>query len=112
MRPLPPQSELSQLLRGARERSGLKIARIAADAEVSVQALQHWEAGRVREPPLRPILRLARVLGIPLEELEAAALASQAGEVRDAEIAAGRARAEALGGGPPREEPRGASGDT
>jgi transcriptional regulator with XRE-family HTH domain len=84
-------SPLSQLLLRAREQSGLKIARVAADADVSVQGLQHWETGRVKEPPLRGVLRVARVLGVSLEELEAAAL----GATAPAERAPGSARSRA-----------------
>lgn len=103
---------LGKLLRERRKGDPRSLTKLGAAADVETGTIKHWESGYVKEPPLRGVLRLARELGIPLEELEAAALASQAGGVRDAEVAAGRARAEALGGEPRRGERREAPGDT
>ncbi|RNI20717.1 helix-turn-helix domain-containing protein [Flexivirga caeni] len=64
---------IGQLLRRARERSGLSLRQAAAEAGMGKTQLAAWERDEVDSPELGNLLRLAAVLGIDATEACAAA---------------------------------------
>lgn len=66
--PTPP---FAQLIRQAREAKGLSRPALARKIGVSHQAVEFWETGRVRRPSFENLVRLARELEIPLEQITA-----------------------------------------
>lgn len=75
------------LLRDARKglfRRGLNWRRIEDDLLLRKSSVEHWEAGRVRKVPFAQVVALADYLGIPIEDLQEAALAD-ASDLRDAQ---------------------------
>jgi hypothetical protein len=67
---------------------------VAEAVGISPGTIEGWEIGRVAKPPLTDVLRLARFLSIPLEEIEQAALADDDGSriENERKQAAGAAR--------------------
>jgi transcriptional regulator with XRE-family HTH domain len=70
-----PRNTLGTLLQARRSQQGYSRARVAEAVGISPGTIEGWEIGRVVKPPLTDVLRLARFLSIPLEEIEQAALA-------------------------------------
>jgi transcriptional regulator with XRE-family HTH domain len=70
-----PRNTLGTLLQERRSQQGYSRARVAEAVGISPGTIEGWEIGRVVKPPLTDVLRLARFLSIPLEEIEQAALA-------------------------------------
>lgn len=60
--------ELAQRIRDCRQRRGLSQEALAERMQVSRQAVTKWEAGKAC-PSTEKLLRLSRVLEVPLEEL-------------------------------------------
>src|SRR4051794_9686952 len=56
---------------------GYSRARVAEAVGISAGTIEGWEIGRVANPPLRDVLRLARFLSVPLDDLERAAFADE-----------------------------------
>ncbi|MCF3101702.1 helix-turn-helix domain-containing protein [Streptomyces roseoverticillatus] len=73
---------LGALLR--RARGDRSMVEIAAAAGLSVETLRKIETGRAPTPAFFTIAALASVLGLPMEELAAAAAAGADAEERDA----------------------------
>jgi transcriptional regulator with XRE-family HTH domain len=73
---------LRALLRRRRDELGMTVERAAADAGLRYNTLKSWEQGPTKDPPLRGVLRLARVLGISLDELAEAALSGEGSAAR------------------------------
>lgn len=61
---------LGALLKARRQQHGFSRTRVAQMTGIKPITLEGWEGGRVRKPPIHDVLRLARVLEIPTEELE------------------------------------------
>jgi transcriptional regulator with XRE-family HTH domain len=59
--------EIGRRISAAREKRGWTQMRFANEANVSMSSVQRWEAGKL--PPVRELMRLAEVLGIPTEDL-------------------------------------------
>jgi DNA-binding XRE family transcriptional regulator len=53
---------------------GYSRSRLGELAGIRPATLEAWELGRVAKPPIHDVLKLARFLAIPLEDVEAAAL--------------------------------------
>lgn len=70
--PTTEKLPLGRLLAALRRNRGLSQSQLAQAAAVSVRALQQWEICKA-EPRLGQALRVARVLGVHLEILAAAA---------------------------------------
>jgi transcriptional regulator with XRE-family HTH domain len=62
-------SRLSRTLARARRDRELTYKQLAAKVSVSPAHLCHIESGFVHEPAFRVVVRLARVLGLSLDEL-------------------------------------------
>src|SRR5262245_50227291 len=62
--------EIGQMIAAARKARGWTQVVFALNIGVSPSTVQRWEAGQV--PPVRELLRVGRLLGIPGEELRAA----------------------------------------
>jgi transcriptional regulator with XRE-family HTH domain len=60
-------------------KQGYSRARVAEALGISAGTIEGWEIGRVAKPPLHDVLRLARFLSVPLDDLERAALADDGG---------------------------------
>jgi transcriptional regulator with XRE-family HTH domain len=69
------RNALGSLLQERRAQQGYSRARVAEAVGISPGTIEGWEIGRVSKPPLTDVLRLARFLSIPLDEIEQAALA-------------------------------------
>ncbi|MGI8412228.1 MAG: helix-turn-helix domain-containing protein [Solirubrobacteraceae bacterium] len=67
-------TSLGQLLRNRREHLGYSRTRAAQLSGVNASSIEAWELGRVSKPPIHDVLRLARVLSIPIDELERSVL--------------------------------------
>lgn len=65
---------LERLLRSRREQLGYSRTRAAQLSGVNASSIEAWEQGRVSKPPIHDVLRLARVLSIPIGELERSVL--------------------------------------
>ena len=61
-------SRLPANLRRARIAAGLKQLELARKAQITPSSISHYESGR-KEPYLSTARRLARVLGLTLDEL-------------------------------------------
>ena len=68
------RTRLGLLLQARREASGFSRARLADLVDVPAKTIEGWEVGRVAKPPVHDVLRVARVLRIPVAEIEAAVL--------------------------------------
>jgi transcriptional regulator with XRE-family HTH domain len=53
-------------LRALREQAGLSRSELARQASIPVSTLRNWETGQ-GFPPLAALVKLARVLGVPVE---------------------------------------------
>lgn len=89
---------LERLLRSRREQLGYSRTRAAQLSGVNASSIEAWEQGRVSKPPIHDVLRLARVLSIPIGELERSVL-----EEIDAADAGGAGGAGAAPAARPRE---------
>ena len=56
------------MLKAMREKAGLSQAALAERAGLSVRNIQNWEQGH-RVPRAQVLLRLARAVGVPVEQL-------------------------------------------
>jgi transcriptional regulator with XRE-family HTH domain len=56
------------MLKATREKAGLSQAALAERAGMSVRNIQNWEQGH-RTPRAQVLLRLARAVGVPVEQL-------------------------------------------
>src|SRR3954468_11317259 len=72
-----PRPALGRLLQERRMQQGYSRARVAEAVGISAGTIEGWEIGRVAKPPLHDVLRLARFLSVPLDDLEGAALADE-----------------------------------
>ncbi len=59
---------LGQRIQRLRAASGLTQSQVAQKADVPVSSLRNWEIDR-REPGFRAVYRLAKTLGVTMEEL-------------------------------------------
>jgi transcriptional regulator with XRE-family HTH domain len=77
---------LGRLLKTRREERGYSRTRVAQLTGIKSITIEGWENGRVKKPPIHDVLRLARALSIPTDELERAVWedAAAAGETTDA----------------------------
>lgn len=60
---------LGKVIRAARKRAGLPAAQVARRAELDPAYYGRIEAGRVPNPPFATVVRVARALGLSLDEL-------------------------------------------
>lgn len=74
-----PRNSLGTLLQARRTERGYSRARVAEAVGISPGTIEGWEIGRVAKPPLQDVLRLARFLSIPLEDIERASFTDDAG---------------------------------
>ena len=65
---------LARLLQERREAMGYSRSRVGELVGIPPGTIEGWEIGRVAKPPLQDVLRLARVLRISPEEIDAAVL--------------------------------------
>ncbi len=72
-----PRNALGRLIQERRTKEGFSRARVAEATGISAGTIEGWEIGRVAKPPLQDVLRLARFLSIPLQDIERAALADE-----------------------------------
>src|SRR5690242_18726305 len=70
-------TDLGNLLQQRRRARGFSRTRLGELSGIRPATLEAWELGRVVKPPIHDVLRLARVLGITLEEVEAAVFADE-----------------------------------
>lgn len=63
---------LGRLLQDRRDQAGYSRARLGKLLGVSPGTIEGWELGRVGKPPIHDVMRIARFLGIPIEEIEQA----------------------------------------
>jgi transcriptional regulator with XRE-family HTH domain len=68
------RTRLGLLLQERREAVGYSRVRLGELVDVPAGTLEGWEIGRVAKPPVHDVLRVARVLRIPVTEIEAAVL--------------------------------------
>jgi DNA-binding transcriptional regulator YiaG len=66
---------LGALLQARREARGYSRTRLADAVGIAAGTLEGWELGRVAKPPIHDVLKVARFLGIALDEIETAVLA-------------------------------------
>ena len=100
----PSQTTLGQLLQERREAHGYSRARVGDRIGIKPGTIEGWELGRVTRPPIHDVLRLARYLEIPMDDIERAVFAD-AGDVPervdlDEVTAVGQRRRRARGGVP------------
>lgn len=70
---LVPAGGVDSGLRALRTRTGLTAAELAEAAHVSISSVQRWESGEARRPlPRQTAQVVARVLGVSVEEIDAA----------------------------------------
>lgn len=65
----PFRSELATPLARERVRAGLTQAELARWTGLSVETIRRLEGGHEKEPRLRPLVNIARVLDLPVERL-------------------------------------------
>lgn len=65
-------SALGRLLQDRRDAAGYSRLRLGNLLEISPGTIEGWELGRVGKPPIHDVLRIARFLRIPIEEIERA----------------------------------------
>lgn len=63
---------LGRLLQDRRDQAGYSRARLGKLLGISPGTIEGWELGRVGKPPIHDVMRIARFLGIPIEEIEQA----------------------------------------
>src|SRR5262245_34303390 len=68
----PQGGALGRLLQDRRDAAGYSRARLGRLLEISPGTIEGWELGRVGKPPIHDVLRIARFLKIPIEEIERA----------------------------------------
>lgn len=100
----PSQTTLGQLLQERRETLGYSRARVGDRIGIKPGTIEGWELGRVTRPPIHDVLRLARYLEIPMDDIERAVFAD-AGDVpervaADEPVALSQRRRRARGGVP------------
>ena len=81
---LDPQ-EIGERIRAARLRKGWTQLQLALEASVSPSTVARWERGGL--PPVRELIRLAGVLGVPAEDLVEDQLPAQESERLEALLA-------------------------
>lgn len=86
---------LGTLLKTRRQQQGFSRTRVAQMTGIKPITLEGWEGGRVRKPPIHDVLRLARALQIPTEELERAVGQDEAASGPEGAASAPRAEGEA-----------------
>lgn len=69
-----PPTPLGRLLQERRQQHRYSRTRVGELAGLNPSTIESWEMGKVGKPPIHDVLRLARVLEIPIEELEQAVL--------------------------------------
>lgn len=69
-----PRGPLAQLIEDYKKERGLEWRPIHEASGVERTTFEQWMSGRTREPQLRAMLRVRRLLDIPYEKFEAAAL--------------------------------------
>jgi DNA-binding XRE family transcriptional regulator len=69
---------LGELLRHRREELKFSRTRAAQLSGINASTIQAWEQGKVAKPPFQDVMRLARALSIPLQELERVAIQESA----------------------------------
>jgi transcriptional regulator with XRE-family HTH domain len=69
---------LGRLLQDRRDAAGYSRTRLGKLLEISPGTIEGWELGRVGKPPIHDVLRIARFLKIPIEEIERAVFADAA----------------------------------
>jgi transcriptional regulator with XRE-family HTH domain len=91
---------LGELLRHRREELKFSRTRAAQLSGINASTIQAWEQGKVAKPPFQDVMRLARALSIPLQELERAAIQESVEPVpaRSAQASASSAAMLAVGG--------------
>lgn len=72
-------SALGRLLQDRRDAAGYSRVRLGNLLEISPGTIEGWELGRVGKPPIHDVLRIARFLKIPIEEIERAVFEDAAG---------------------------------
>ena len=68
------RTRLGLLLQARREAAGYSRTRLGELVDVPAGTIEGWEIGRVAKPPIHDVLKVARVLRIPVAEIEAAVL--------------------------------------
>ena len=68
------RTRLGLLLQARREAAGYSRTRLGELVDVPAGTIEGWEIGRVAKPPIHDVLKVARVLRIPVVEIEAAVL--------------------------------------
>jgi len=68
----PRGGALGRLLQDRRDAAGYSRTRLGKLLEISPGTIEGWELGRVGKPPIHDVLRIARFLKIPIEEIERA----------------------------------------
>jgi len=74
----PRPNPLGDLLRARRQARKVGFKQLAAATGLEPETLRKWEVGETYDVPLRGVLLYAREVGITLDELVDAALASDA----------------------------------
>lgn len=74
--------ELGERLRVAREAAGLTQQRAAADADVDIGTLSKYELGKVAEPSMAKVRRLALLYGVRVDWLDSGTGPMKHGEER------------------------------
>ena len=69
-----PRTRLGLLLQARREAAGYSRTRLGELVDVPAGTIEGWEIGRVAKPPIHDVLKVARVLRVPVVEIEAAVL--------------------------------------
>lgn len=70
----PKSTRLGELLRARRTQRGYSRTRAAELSGINASSIEAWELGRVSKPPIHDVVKLARVLSIPMHELERAVM--------------------------------------
>ena len=73
------QTALARLLQDHREAAGYSRPDLTRRLGIRAGTIEGWELGRVSRPPIHDVLRLARFLGIPMDEIERAVFADTGG---------------------------------
>ena len=68
----PRSGALGRLLQDRRDQAGYSRARLGKLLDISPGTIEGWELGRVGKPPIHDVLRIARFLRIPIDEIERA----------------------------------------
>ena len=71
------RTKLGMLLQARREAAGYSRARLSELVDVPAGTIEGWEIGRVAKPPIHDVLKVARVLRVPVAEIETAVLEAE-----------------------------------